>query len=74
MYVNTSLSAELRLCMFARAGRPRIRTGPRGVSNLGISSSHPSVGAFGNVRPEFWYRQIAHEDPRSYIPIQSVGP
>ena len=25
---------------------------PRGVSNLGISSSHPSVGPFGNVRPE----------------------
>ena len=52
MYVNTSFSAELRLCMFARA---RARAGPRGVSNLGISSSHPSVGAFGWVRPEFCF-------------------
>ena len=50
MYVNTSVIAELRFCMFARA---RARAGPRDVSNLGISSSHPSVGAFGNVRPEF---------------------
>ena len=63
MYVNTSFSAELRLCMFARA---RARAGPRGVSNLGISSSHPSVGAFGWVRPEFCIG--AHEVPRSCPP------
>ena len=64
MYVNTSFSAELRLCMFARA---RARAGPRGVSNLGISSSHPSVGAFGNVRPEIAFG--THGEFRSNIPI-----